>query len=303
VSTLRKLFRLGLRAALALLAFLLILGCLGWWYFHPAASVTTGVVYGQRAGQDLTLQVYQPTTTNGLGILIMVSGKWKSSPSKFRPWLAAPLLRQGFTVFAISHLSQPTVSIPATVQDIHRAVRFVRHHAADYGVDPDRLGVTGGSSGGHLSLMLATRGGPGHPTAADPIDRESSAVQAVAAFFPVTDLLNLGPSTENDGTGGPPKSFRQSFDLPSADLEVWKTVGREVSPLYHITPALPPMLLAHGDSDTLVPIDQSLRFREKAAEYGHDVALLTRAGAKHGWLTMFWDLRTFALWFGEVLSQ
>lgn len=275
----------------------------GWWYFHPQSNVTTGVVYGQRDGQDLTLQIHRPNSPNGLGILLMVSGKWKSSPNKCRPWLAAPLLRQGFTVFAISHISQPTVSIPDTVQDMNRAVRYVRHHAADYGVDPSRLGVTGGSSGGHLSLMLATRGGPGDPSAPDLIDRESSAVQAVAAFFPVTDLLNLGPSTENDGTGGPPKSFRKSFGLPSEDLEVWKAVGHEVSPIYHVTHALPPMLLAHGDADTLVPIDQSLRFRERAAELGIDIGLLTRPGAKHGWLTMFWDLRTFAVWFLDVLKR
>ncbi len=81
--------------------------------------------------------------------------------------------------------------------DLSRAVRFIRANAAKYGVDPMKLGVTGGSAGGHLSLMLATRGGDGNPNAADPVDRESSAVQAVACFYPPTDYkpFALGVST------------------------------------------------------------------------------------------------------------
>lgn len=68
------------------------------------------------------------------------------------------------------------------VEDVNRATRFVRYHAQDYGIDPLRLGVLGGGSGGHLALMLATRGGPGDPIAPDPIDRGDSSIQAAAVF-------------------------------------------------------------------------------------------------------------------------
>lgn len=297
----RHCFRVLLRAFLFFLLLAFLLAAAGWWYFHPASEVNRDVVYGQRNGKNLTLEIHRPAVSNGIGVLIMVSGKWKSHPGKFRSWLAAPLLREGMTVFAVSHIAQPEASVPEIVQDVHRAARFVRHHARSFGVDPQRLGVTGGSSGGHLSLMLATRGGPGQADAPDPVDREDSSVQAVAVFFPVTDLLNLGSSTENDGTGGPPRSFKRSFGADAEDLEKWRVIGREVSPIFHIGTELPPVLIAHGSADTLVPMDQSERFRERAAGFGHQVRLLVRSGARHGWPTMIWDLRLFAQWFKEQL--
>lgn len=301
-SVARRVLRLCLRALVLLLLSALLLGTAVWWYLHPETEVTRGVVYGQRQGQDLILEVHRPRQPNGVGLLIVVSGKWKSHPGKFDPWLAGPALRQGLTVFAITHLPQPQASVQEIVEDMHRAVRFVRHHAAEYGVDPQRLAVTGGSSGGHLSLMLATRGGPGPADAPDPVDREDSSVQAVAVFFPVTDLLNLGSSTENDGTGGPPRSFKKSFGPAAADLAQWRRIGREISPIFHVGERLPPVLIAHGDADTLVPLDQSERFRESAARFGHDIRILVRPGARHGWLTMPWDIRTFALWVNERLA-
>jgi acetyl esterase/lipase len=215
--------------------------------------------------------------------------------------MVAPLLRRGYTIFAVSHLSQPQASVMEIVADVNRSVRFIRHHAREYGVDPNRFGVAGGSAGGHLSLMLATRGGPGAPDANDPVDRESSAVQAVAIFFPVTDLLNLGRSTENPGDGGPPKSFVKAFGPQSTDPAVWKVIGREMSPIYYVTPDLPPVLIVHGDVDTLVPLEQSEWFVARAREAGCTIELVVRPGKKHGWLTMVWDIRRFADWFDRHL--
>jgi acetyl esterase/lipase len=274
-----------------------------WWYFHPAFTATRGIVYTQRNGHDLTLDIYRPAQQNGAAVLIMVSGSWKSNPKGFQPWMAASLLRKGLTVVAITHVSQPKASVMETVADVQRAARYLRHHAAEYGIKPDHFGVVGGSSGGHLALMLATCGGPGDAAAEDPVDRESSTVQAAAVFFPVTDLLNLGPSTENAGDNGPPKSFRKAFGPNAMNPPSWQVIGRSVSPIYHITAALPPIRIAHGDADTLVPLDQSVRFQAKAAELGHQVLLEVKPGQKHGWLTMLWDAHVFAGWFVEVLGK
>jgi len=275
-----------------------------WIYFHPDCQRTNGLIYGQRLGRDLTLDVIRAAKPNGLGILLMVSGGWKSgTPGSIRPWMLAPLLRHGYTVFAVYHVSQPQATVMEITEDVNRAVRYVRHHAREYGVDPKRLGVTGGSAGGHLSLMLATRGGPGPASGGDAVDRETSAVQAVAIFYPVTDLLNLGESTENLHDGGPPKSFVKAFGPDSTNVAIWKVIGHEMSPIYYVTSNLPPTLIFHGDADTLVPLDQSERFQEKAREVGGTVELVVHHGGKHGWLTMIWDLRRFANWFDQYLRK
>lgn len=228
-------------AALILFALLLAGGL--WLYFHPSLEVTKGVVYGHRQGQDLTIDVLRQAHPNGIGIILMASGGWKSEAGSFRHWIAAPILRRGYTVFAVYHIPQPKATIMEITEEVYRAVRFIRHNAAQYGVDPQRLGVTGGSSGGHLSLMIATKGGPGDANAADPVDRESSAVQAVAIFYPPTDLLNLGNSTENLHDGGPPKTFVHAFGPTVTNLEAWKIIGHEMSPIYYINSNLPPSLI------------------------------------------------------------
>lgn len=274
-----------------------------WWYFHPKVSSEAGIVYGRRNGEDLTMTVVRPKEANGLGVVLLVSGGWKSGTNSFRPWMAAPLLRRGYTIFAVTHVSQPRATVMEINEDMHRAIRFIRHHAREHEIDPNRIGVTGGSAGGHLSLMLATRGGPGPTNAVDVIDRGDSAVQAVAIFYPVTDLLNLGKSTENLGDGGPPKSFVKAFGPNSTNLTIWKEIGREMSPIYHVATNLPPVLIYHGDADTLVPLDQSERFQARARELGRTVELVVHPGGAHGWLTMILDVREFGAWFDRWLLK
>lgn len=275
----------------------------GYWYLNPSVDRTDGVVYGTRNGASLTLDVLKPVDPNGLAVAFMVSGSWKSgTPGETPTWMFAPLLQNGYTVFAICHISQPESTVMEIIDDVNRGIRYVRHHADAYEIDPDRIGVSGGSAGGHLSLMLATRGGPGDADAADPIDRESSKVQAVAIFYPVTDLLNMGPSTENPGDGGPPVSFVKAFGPNAENMDKWKEIGRDCSPIFHVTENLPPTLIYHGDADTLVPLEQSVRFRDQAAKCGRYVKVVVQPGGGHGWPTLMWDSMSFASWFDEHLK-
>jgi acetyl esterase/lipase len=299
----RRIIKWALLALLALTVVAVVLAGYLWWYFHPELERLDDIVYTQRHGHDLTLDLVRPKQPNGLGIVLMVSGGWKSSPDGFRPWMVAPLLRRGYAVFAVSHLSQPQATVMEIVADANRAVRFTRHHAHEYGIDPNHIGATGGSAGGHLSLMLATRGGLGAADANDPIDRQSSSVQAAAVFYPVTDLLNLGRSTENPGDGGPPKSFVKAFGPHATDPATWQEIGRQMSPIYHVTAELPPTLIIHGDADTLVPLEQSEWFQARARQAGREVKLVVRPGKKHGWITMFWDIRRFARFFDQHLRS
>src|ERR1019366_4262439 len=155
------------------------------------------VIYGRKFGTALTMDVFTPKQdANGAAIVLVVSGGWYSdsqtiNSTLFATFLAEPLKR-GYTVFAVVHASQPRFTIPEAIADIGRAVRFIRHNAKEYKIDPERIGITGGSAGGHLSLMQGTVGDTGNAKAADPIDRASSRVQAVACFFPPTDFLNYG---------------------------------------------------------------------------------------------------------------
>ena len=285
-----------------LLLLLIVLVASVWIYFHPNFTRTDNLVYTHRHGEELTIDMVKPASANGLGVLLMVSGGWKSGRGSVRPWMVAPLLRRGYTVFAVYHISQPKATVMEINDDVHRAVRFVRHHAKEYGVDPNRLGVTGGSAGGHLSLMLATRDEPMPADSGDAIDRESSAVQAVAIFYPVTDLLNLGDSTENLHDGGPPKSFVKAFGPESTNLAVWRVIGRDLSPIFHVKSNLPPTLIYHGDADTLVPLDQSQRYQAEARKLGNTVELVVHHNGNHGWLSMLWDIRAFANWFDKYLK-
>ncbi|MFT5405719.1 MAG: acetyl esterase/lipase [Verrucomicrobiales bacterium] len=292
-----------IKAFLALVVLVVLLATFLFWYADPDITRTNGIVYGTRGGEDLTIDVLQPKRPNGLGIAVMVSGGWKSgSAGSLEVWLVSALLRGGYTLFAICHISQPRATIMDAITDVNRGVRFIRHHADEYGIDPDRLGVTGGSAGGHLSLMLATRGGPGRMGSVDPIDRESSAVQAVAVFYPITDLLNLGTSTENPGDGGPPLSFVKGFGPDALDMPKWKVIGRESSPIYHTHPNMPPMLIHHGDADTLTPMEQTTWFQERAKEQGVDVTVRVHRGGGHGWRTIPWDVWRFARWFDQHLK-
>jgi acetyl esterase/lipase len=297
-------FRRGRRLATVLVLLLLISLTPGCALLTPSIERTNGILYGKRGDQTLSLDVIRPKHTNGLGVLFLVSGGWKSrGPGGFKAWPFAPILRRGYTMFYVYHVSQPKATVMEIAEDMHRAVRFVRHHAAEYGIDPTRLGVTGGSAGGHLSLLLATRGAPGPADAPDPVDRESSAVQAVAIFYPVTDLLNLGSSTENLGDGGPPKSFKKAWGPQSTNLPVWKVIGRETSPIYYVTTNLPPTLIYHSDGDTLVPLEQSERFQGVARSLGCTVDVVVHHGGGHGWLTMPFDVPHFGDWFDRYLRH
>ena len=136
------------------------------------------------------LDVYRAARPNGAGVIAIVSGGWQSSVELARIFAQAypPLNEKGFTVFAVRHGSWPRYPLSSIVADMRRSVRFIRQHAKEYGVDPNRIGVFGSSAGGHLALLLGTTGDSGDPSASDPVLRESSRVAAVVANFPPTDL-------------------------------------------------------------------------------------------------------------------
>jgi acetyl esterase/lipase len=275
------------------------------------------VVYGRKFGVALTMDVFTPKQdANGAAAVFVVSGGWFSAHEvidAIGPGFLDELLKRGYTIFAVVHGSQPKFTIPEIVQDMNRAVRFIRHKAADYKIDPNRIGIYGGSAGGHLSLMQGLAGDAGDPKAKDPVDRQSSRVQAVACFYPPTDFLNYGKPGEIALGRGTLKGFKAPFDFTELDKESnsfvliedeekRQEIGRKISPVNHASADDPPTLIIHGDADFLVPIQQAQILIDKLKGAGATAELVTKPGAGHGWADQHKDLALIGDWFDKHLK-
>lgn len=258
-------------------------------------EITPDVVYGHKFGMALTMDVFQPREeANGAGVLFMVSGGWHSRwtpPERLVP-LFRPLTERGFTVFAVRHGSSPKFTIPEAVADVRRAVRFIRHNAERWNLDPQRLGVFGGSAGGHLSLVLGTTADDGDSQSQDPVLRESDRVAAVVALYPPTDVR---PWTR------PESSYYKNYPALRFDSEK----AGDYSPRLHVSRDDPPTLLIHGDEDKLVPIDHSQRILSAFEEQEVPAELLVIEGAGHGFRGEDQQRSTQALvsWFEKHLMK
>jgi len=258
-------------------------------------SIMPDVVYGHKAGMALTFDVFMPAgEANGAGILSMVSGGWFSGwtdPEQARPGYQS-LLDKGFTVFAIRHGSAPRFNVPEAYADVTRAVRFVRLHAEHFGLDPDRLGVTGGSAGGHLSLMLGLASDEGDPDSTDEVLRQSSRVAAVVANFPPVDLRRRTTPSERFPARMPdrPLSFAGGLAMPGATeafvaLDFDDELRASVSPIVHVSADDPPTLLIHGTADPLVDFNNSELMHAALVASGVETGLVAIEGAGHGYRT------------------
>ncbi len=237
-------------------------------------AIQPDVVYGHKDGLAMTFDVYRPDESNGGTILFMVSGGWFSSwrpPEQMLP-MFAPFTDEGFTVIAVRHGSSPRYGISEAVGDVRRAVRYVRHHAADLKVDPERLGGLGMSAGGHLSLMLATTADEGDAAADDPVLKASDRVKAVCAWVAPTDLRPVAWSD--------PNHEKQYENFPG--LDITQAVAAEMSPLLAVSADDSPALLIAGDQDTLVPIWHSEKILTAFESVGVPTGLVTIEGAGHG---------------------
>jgi len=241
------------------------------------AEIVTDVVYGHKDGLAMTFDVIKPkANSNGAAVIFMVSGGWVSpyNPPQQTATRFKDLLDKGFTLIAVRHGSSPKYLIPEIVSDVRRAVRFIRHNAKQWGVDPNRLGVFGGSAGGHLALVLGTASDNGDPTAKEDFMKESDRVTSVVAYFPPVDLRPLARGLNPQPTGGTLDRF------PALNFE--KEKAADFSPIVHVSPDDPPTLLIHGDKDNLVPVNNSKVIHEAFQKNNVKTQLIIIEGAEHG---------------------
>ena len=248
------------------------------------ARVEKNVVVGMYSGLALVMDVHYPENPNGYGIVHIAGSGWRR-PLAYDATLLSkiqvatygrPLVEQGYTVFSLNHRATPRFPFPAPLEDVQRSVRFIRYHAAEYGIDPDRIGAVGGSSGGHLAAMLGVLGGRGDPDDPDPVNRVSAKVQTVVARATPSDL----PKIETSVVGSIVLLMRAR---PTSDPQSEESLAySQASPINHVSADDPPVLLIHGDADGVVPFEQSLFFRDAMTAAGVPTRLLTVPGGGHG---------------------
>lgn len=253
--------------------------------FPSEPVVHENIVYGMHGGLALLMDVYRPAEANG-SALLMIPGSgfhaprgYDAEPMKDDETLAAiiqPCLDLGFTVFTINHRGAPIFRYPAPLEDVRRAARFVRHHAAEYGVTEKALAAVGLSSGGTMALMLGLQESEGDPDAEDPVERESASVDVVAALWSPTNFATM------DWVGFAGVMFVTSYlGVPYAPGAL-DGPHEEASPITWVDADDPPVLLVHGAADRVVPVVQSFSLFETLRDVGVDVEYFTIPNRPHG---------------------
>ena len=276
-------------------------------------------VYGRKDGMGLLMTQLKPKVrSNGKAIISVQAGSWFSNFTMVERgvYYKRQYLDKGYNVFMVVLGSQPRYAIPDQIDDLKRAVRYIRYNAKQLGIDPDHIGIEGGSAGGHLSLAIATADEKINITASDPVDRVSSRVQAAAVLFPPTDFFNWGfPGAAMVNVRGPQIQARVygAFDFrvmnnttaiyePVTDTIARNKIGKEISPIYAVSSDDPPIFIIHGDADMVVPLQQSQTFVAKLKEAGITNNFIIKKGGRHNPDDMKPELDQFVDWFDKYLK-
>lgn len=241
-------------------------------------SVLRDVAYAD-AHAAQKLDVYLAKSADPAPVMVFIhGGGWRAGTKKHVPafllkanaegWLAVVSVEYRFTDVAVH---------PGQVNDCSRAIQFVRLHAKEWNIDPKRIGVTGGSAGGHLAAYMAVRDDQADPAAEDPVARQSSRVLFAIPFAGPTDWTLLGQIPH----GHP--AYRQLIGyVPGTPAsEMAEDRIRDVSPVSFVTPDDPPMLIVHGDADQTVPIEHARVLEAALKKAGVAVELDVIEGGTH----------------------
>ncbi len=232
-----------------------------------AGERVKSVEYTRVAGVPLYFDAQIPEGSGPFPAAIIVhGGGWVRGDrlTEVQP-LFAPLTKAGFAWFSIDYrLSDDWMQFGAAVEDVENAVRFVKAHARQYRIDPDRIALVGESAGGQLAAMAALNA------------KRETRVNAVVALYTPTDLVDLAKNSTMV-----PQQLRDSVRGTPLELLMMARL-RQLSPLYNVKPDSPPFLLIHGTADRLVPFAQSEAMCNRMKQNGASCELYPVQGAGHG---------------------
>ena len=276
------------------------------------------VIYARKHGVALTMDVIKPAKQNGAAVIWVISSGFYSNHA----WCEGEqfiqkmkvLLDRGYTVFAVVHGSVPRFTVPEYYSDIRRGIRFIRHNAGIYGIDPNRIGMGGASAGGIISLMMGATPMDGNEKALDPVERESTRLQAIGCFYPASNLYRF----YDNGESAIPVATRHGhlgaykfcdFDpkdkvyVPITDEKRIHELLVEYSPITHVTAGDSPTLIVHGDKDAIVPMFHASKMIDMLKDNGVKAELVVAKDKGHGWADMWAnEMKHIAGWFDTHLA-
>ncbi|HZS03629.1 MAG TPA: pectinesterase family protein [Blastocatellia bacterium] len=239
-------------------------------YDHPLLKgrVKTDIEYAQAGGESLKLDAFVPAGEGPFpGVIFVHGGGWSGGDKRGgNDPLFVPVAERGIAWFTINYRLAPKHHYPAPVEDVHTAIRWVKAHAAEYNVDPNRLALVGESAGGQLVAQAAV------------LAKEDARVAAVAPFYAPVDFV-----ADMERRGGLSTSMRGLFGRTEAKAdEATLQLLREASPINHVRAGLPPFLLVHGTGDMSVLYNWSPQFQSKLRAVGVECDLITIPDGRHG---------------------
>ena len=243
-------------------------------------QVARDVEYCQVGERSLVLDIYipdEPIISPAPAVVWIHGGGWRAGGKSLSRDYILMLVEHGFTLVSIEYRLSSEAIFPAAIEDCKCAVRWLRAHAQQYNVDPERIGVWGGSAGGHLAMMVACSDESAGIDGNSGWNNQSSRVQAACSYWGVSDLVVAAEPFEQDIS-------RQNVivqflgGLPSEIPEIYELA----SPVTHVSLDDPPLLLVHGDKDPVVSLRQSQIIHQAYLELSLETELIVVYGAGHG---------------------
>ncbi|MFT5527630.1 MAG: acetyl esterase/lipase [Pirellulaceae bacterium] len=253
--------------------------------------VETGVLFAQQVAthKDLAyddedpaqkLDVYLAKSDKPTPAMVYIhGGGWRAgSKNQIPGWLRSAVKEGSLSVVSVEYRFTNVAPHPAQVNDCMRAIQFVRHNAKKWNIDPQAIGATGGSAGGHLSLWVALHDDVANAKSKDAVERYSSRVACAVSFAGPTDWSLLGKIKHDH------PAYRQLLGYepgtPAEDMSKEKMT--DVSPISFASEDDPPVLLVHGDKDFIVPIQHAIDLDKRLKKLGSESELMVVPGAGHG---------------------